>query len=140
MKQSGYTLIEVLVVIAILGILMGLSSWGLMGYLAKSRARETAEATAASLREAVNTALSRSEGITVKPTADNKGMNWKNGSGAVNINAVLPNDGVIMGIVPAEDIKITGRGLPLKQYKVNVKAANIDRTVILMITGKVVLP
>lgn len=140
MRPRGVTLIQMLVVLSIIGILLAISAPSLGGFINNSRANETAATLAAGLRVAGGQSLSRSEGITVSVTDGGNSITWKNTAATFTEKRVLPYNATITGVTPAGDIVFTGRGLPLQQYTLALKQGNLNRTVVLLVTGKVVVP
>lgn len=140
MRRQGFTLLEMLVVLAILGILLALAAPGLLGYINNVRANEAAATLAAGLRQAGGAALARSETITVSVTDGAHTISWKGATDAAAITQPLPHNAAVTGVTPAGTITFSGRGLPTEQYTVQLKARDVTRTVVVLVTGKVVVP
>ena len=72
MKKKGFTLIELIVVIAIIGVLAAILVPAMLGYVRKSKVT-TANTTAKSIFNALNTSLvdMDSEGLTLPSAGDN---------------------------------------------------------------------
>lgn len=140
MKTQGFTLMELLIILGILAILLAISAPSLFRFLQNTRANEAASTAAAGLRQAVGNALTRSEEVTVSLADSNTALAWSNAGGTLKQKTVLPHAGVFTTIQPSSTITINGRGLPTEQYTLTLKTADVTRTVILMVTGKVTTP
>ena len=138
--SQGYTLIEILVVLGILGILLGIGFVSLIGFMNRTRAGEAAAELASGLRAAGSRALTTSEGVTVNFIDAGRTLSATNAANTKEDRRTLPNDAVVTATMPGGPIVFSGRGLPVQQYSVTLSAARQQRTVVLLVTGKVVLP
>ena len=79
MKKKGFTLIELIVVIAIIGVLAAILVPAMLGYVRKSKIT-TANTTAKSIYNAMNSTLVEMDTADKTPpassTADNNGAEW----------------------------------------------------------------
>ncbi|ALW88272.1 GspH/FimT family pseudopilin [Deinococcus actinosclerus] len=67
-RTQGFTLLELLLVIAILGVIAGVLGWSLLGSLRASQLRDAAAQLSADLRAARSTALKSGQNVTVTTT------------------------------------------------------------------------
>ena len=70
-KKSGYTLVEVLVVVSIIGILSAMGVAGLQGAIANSRVKDAAINTAAFVERVANLSNQRNEVLCLKVAPGN---------------------------------------------------------------------
>ena len=68
--QSGFTLVELMVVIVVLAILASIGIPGFQGIVAENRATSAANELLATLQFARSAAIAQSRPVTVRPTAD----------------------------------------------------------------------
>lgn len=84
MKKKGFTLIELIVVIAIIGVLAAILVPAMLGYVTKSKIT-TANTTAKSIYNAINTSLvdmdSEDAGYTAASESGVDGAGWTPGCG-----------------------------------------------------------
>lgn len=139
-SRQGFTLLELLVVLAILGILLAMAAPGLLGYINTIRANEAAAALASGLRRAGGAALSRSVAVTVSVTDGGNAIAWKAAADAGAVTQPLPYGAAVTSVTPAGAITFSGRGLPTEQYAVQLRTRTVSRTVVVLVTGKVVIP
>lgn len=69
--QSGFTLVELMVVIAVLAILVSIGIPGFQSIVAQNRATSTANELLATLQFARSAAIAHSRPVTVRPRTDN---------------------------------------------------------------------
>lgn len=81
-RLRGFSLLELMVVVAIMGILMALAAPAVTEWLASQRVRETAADLHMSLVRARNEAISRNFAVAVTP----EGGNWASGWSIANPN------------------------------------------------------
>lgn len=87
MKKKGFTLIELIVVIAIIGVLAAILVPAMLGYVRKSKIT-TANTTAKSIYNAFNTALVDMDTIDETPSdwvGDHTGSEFTSGSGFLGV-------------------------------------------------------
>lgn len=110
-QQSGLTLVELMVTIAVLGILLGIGVPGFQSMLAQNRASSTANDLLATLQFARSTAIAQARPVSVCPvtarpvTACSANTNWQGGW-------VVWMDGQVVREHPAlgPAMALTGRG------------------------------
>lgn len=140
--RQGFTLLELLVVLAVLGILGGLVTVNLNGYIQNSRLNQALQEVAEALRSVGNRALTESRGYTVTITTGAASrLEWANSEGAVG-SLQVPNNVQIVSLDPAgSTIQYAGRGFPINQYRIALQIGSRPaREVVLLPTGKVVIP
>lgn len=94
-KKNGYTLVEVLVVVTIMGVLSSMGVAGLRGAVINARIKDCAQNTAAFLERVANDANRLSKRICVKMAGDNEQTLYAymvNDCGAGSIENVEPID------------------------------------------------
>jgi len=135
MRKKGFTLIELLVVIAILGILMAIGGVGMQGYIQKLRLEEGTRKAKALLTQGRSLALRRSEATYVE--VNESAMRLYDSGYRLVQSMNLPYHAKIR---PNLRVHFTGRGLPEHQYVFTVEMDSLSRKVVLLPTGKVVIP
>lgn len=94
-QSTGFTLIELMVTLAILVILIGVAAPSFTSIVANQRARSVASELYATLMFARGTAIARNTNVTVLP----KGTGWQNGWQVQDVNnAILDDRGTAPGI------------------------------------------
>ncbi len=140
--RPGFTLLEILVALAILGILGALAVANLNTYIQNSRLNQALQEVAEALRSVGNRALTESRGYTVTlTTGANSRLEWANSEGTVG-SLLVPNGAHIVSVVPSgTTIQFAGRGFPLNQYRIRLQLGSRPvREVVILPTGKVVTP
>lgn len=92
-SESGFTLIEVLVVVIIVGILGSIAAPGWLSFLERQRANSVKSDLLSALREVQENAKQQSTGrtVTFKTTATGPAIDVKNGSGTVKTQTLGSN-------------------------------------------------
>ena len=137
-KQQGFTLIEILIVVAILSILLGIGAFNLNRYLQSSRLNEASKVMGESLRRVSELAITESQQMVV--TLGSNSISWK--EAATNLargSQELPYTAKITDKT-STSIIFTGRGLPLKDEQFEISLGNKSKNVYLFVTGAVSYP
>lgn len=131
-------MLEMLVVLAVLGILLGISGLLLSGYLRQQRLNEATRVFGETLRRVGELATSESQGYTV--TISGNTVSWQaTVTPAPTKSQTLPN-GVSL-TSPVSSFGFTGRGiLEATGQRFTIALAGQTRTVYLAPTGAVMYP
>jgi prepilin-type N-terminal cleavage/methylation domain-containing protein len=139
-RTKGLSLTEMLVVLAILGILLTIAGFLLNGVIQRQRLNEATRTFGETLRRVSETAVTKSQRVTATVTSSS--ISWSDESG-VSGNASLPHNATIAGAatttLPAT-IVFTGRGLPVDFHRFTVSLKSQNRRVNLLTTGAVTYP
>jgi len=140
--MRGFSLVEALIVLAILGTLLAVGSVGLLGYLQTTRLNQARQEVATALRLVGNKALTESRPYTVSvQTGTPAQIRWApTGSSSISGNIIVPYDVRIASVTPSGPIQYVGRGFPVQQYTLTLQLGPRSTTVVLLPTGKVVTP
>jgi prepilin-type N-terminal cleavage/methylation domain-containing protein len=134
-SKRGFSLLEILLILAVLGILLGISGFLLSGYLRQQRLNEATRVLGETLRHVAELATTQSQEFTL--TFSSTTITWQN-EDAVSNNQVLPNSTTLTA--PISTIKFSGRGLPETGGAFSVSLNSETRTVYLSPTGAVIYP
>ncbi len=134
-RVRGFSILELLIVIAVLGILGAVTAANLQSYIESLRASESARGLSNAVSKARNRALQRSAATSVLLTGN--AVRLYDADGELVQEVRLPHRALV---TPAAIIRFTGRGLPDHQYVFTVTAGPRSRRVVILPTGKVVLP
>lgn len=134
--QEGLTLLEIIIVMAMLSILMAIGVNGYRAYSQRLQLNEAAQNTASFIRDVSQKSLTQSNQFKITSAANSGTLTWKDSSNAVVKNLVLP-----YGKLTAwpEDLVFLSRGLPLKQYKITLNHEGRTRDLYVLTTGKVIV-
>jgi prepilin-type N-terminal cleavage/methylation domain-containing protein len=139
-RTKGLSLTEMLAVLAVLGILLGISGFLLNGVIQRQRLNEATRTFGETLRRISETAVTKSQQVTA--TVTSSGISWSDENGVVT-TASLPYQATIAGAatttLPATII-YTGRGLPTTFHRFTVSLNSQNRRVNLLTTGAVTYP
>lgn len=140
--RGGFTLLELLVVLAVLAIFGGLAVVNLNGYIQNSRLNQALQEVAEALRSVGNRALAESRGYTVTVTTGAASrLEWANSEGTVGSLRVSNNVQIVSLDPSGSTIQYAGRGFPINQYRIGLQIGSRPaREVVLLPTGKVVIP
>jgi prepilin-type N-terminal cleavage/methylation domain-containing protein len=144
MRRAGLTLIEVLLVLAIIGTVAGIGILSLRNYLNNQTLQQAALETAGLLSRVAGRANNESQAYRIQVTPGSGTLTWQPDSNASNARLVttgLPSGVTVQGVVGdgSNQIRYTGRGLPLQQYELTLAYKGLTRRVILLATGKVIV-
>jgi len=98
LKQQGFTIIELMITVAMLGIILGLAVPSMRAYILNQRVRSVAFDLAASMLQARSEASKRNENVTISMAPGG----WQNGW-----NITLADGSVVARRDPFSDIAIT---------------------------------
>jgi prepilin-type N-terminal cleavage/methylation domain-containing protein len=144
MRRAGLTLIEVLLVLAIIGTVAGIGILSLRNYLNNQTLQQAALETAGLLSRVAGRANNESQAYSIQVTPGSGTLTWQPDSDTANARLVttgLPSGVTVQGVVGdgSNQIRYTGRGLPLQQYELTLAYKGLTRRVILLATGKVIV-
>ncbi len=140
--NGGFTLLEMVVVMAVMAVLVVLVAVNLSGYIQSSRLNQARQEVAEALRAVGNRALTESRAYTVTVTMGSPSrIQWSNSEGPVG-SLTVPNNVQIVSLAPSgPSIQFIGRGFPAQQYHLGLQIGSRPaREVVLLPTGKVVTP
>lgn len=132
-NSRGLTLIEILLILAILGILMALAFPGLSAYIQQLRFQEGVRTFSESLLRARDTATNTSAAVRFE--ANGGTITWVDVvAGNTLGSASLPN-----GVTVASNVQVvlSGRGLPPGQVQFPLTNGTLETTVWLLPTGAI---
>lgn len=136
MRQvKGLSLIEIIIVVAIIAILLTVSGFFLGGLLKQQRLNEGATTLGESIRQASNRA--RVESRRIEVIVENDKVKWFTKSDNSLIREeVIPNG---VQITPERTFQFTGRGLPEIAVSFDASLNGDSKTVNLLPTGVVIV-
>ncbi len=134
MKGSkGLTLIEILLVLAVLGILLGLAAPSLNAYITQLRFNEAARTLSEAVLRARDTASSTSIGVRIE--ADGDTVRWVDDVSNAELGRIsLPNN---VTLDARRTAVLSGRGLPQGQVEFPLSSAGVSGSVFLLPTGAI---
>jgi prepilin-type N-terminal cleavage/methylation domain-containing protein len=135
MKRAGFSLMELLLVIAIVGVLAGLGTSSFQRYVRSLRVQESTQKVAHFVQQARNRALKQSEAYLLHVSGSE--LKLYDTSGTLVKEVTLPNGATV---APAGTLLLTGRGLPVQQQAFTVHVQGRSKRVVVLPTGKVVIP
>jgi type IV fimbrial biogenesis protein FimT len=137
-KRQGFTLIEILVVIAILGILLSIGAFNLSRYIQSSRLNEATKVVGESLRRVSELAITESQSMIA--TIDATSISWADAvTKTPRGTQTLPYTATISSM-SATDIVFSGRGIPVQDESFEVSLGSKTKGVYLFVTGAVSYP
>lgn len=133
--QKGFTLIEMLMVMAVMGIVLALGINWYVSYNRSVQLSETTQQVTSFLRNVQETSLVNSMAYRVTYVPATNVLQVRDSS-----NALVRTSKLSYGSfdVWSEDVWFLSRGLPQKQYQMTLKNANKTRQVFVLVTGKVI--
>lgn len=140
-RQTGVTLVEVVVVIAIIGILSGMAVPSFLEFTRNQRIRAAASDLHVSLMRARSEALKRNVSVTIVPTStSNWGLGWliADPDGGDALEALRGYDGVsVTGPISLTYLssgRISGATMP--SFEFSAAGSNVKRCVNADLSGR----
>jgi prepilin-type N-terminal cleavage/methylation domain-containing protein len=147
--KSGFTLLEMLIVLAIAGVLLGIASPSLLAYQTSTQMREVNNAVAQTLQDASSSALRSNTAYTVVFSLNSAGgSDLTVNSGGTTLQTVkLEGDGMITAVTSGgvalspSEVVFTARGWPNLSAPIVISTQIRNRigTIKLLLTGKAVI-
>jgi prepilin-type N-terminal cleavage/methylation domain-containing protein len=134
--KNGFSLIELLVLIAVIGILMGIGALQMTKYIEQQRLTEAAKTLGETLRKIGHSAMTQSQEMTLDNTYNQTVLSWEN-EDAQTFEQVLPYDIKVTAQNPSGAIIFNGRGFPVSGYSFTISRNSKTRVVHLLATGAV---
>ncbi|WP_034345599.1 hypothetical protein [Deinococcus misasensis] len=135
-QRSGYTLIEILVLVGILTILFSLGVGSYQSYQKAVQLNEMVEKTAGLIRDTQEASMTNSQSYLVDYVPASTTFEVRDSSSTLIRTLKLPYGEANNWI---NDIVFLSRGLPQQQYQFNLKNGARTRTVYVLTTGKVIV-
>lgn len=144
MRRTGFTLIELLLLLAIIGVVAGLGFSSLRDYINNQTIHQAAGEMAGLLTRVAGRAINESQAYHLHVTPNSGTLTWHPDSDVSNarlVTTVLPTGVRVQSVVGdgTNDVRYTGRGLPLQQYEVALTYRGLTRRVMLLPTGRVIV-
>jgi prepilin-type N-terminal cleavage/methylation domain-containing protein len=143
--KRGFGIVEMLVVLAVLGIALGLGFPSLQSYITRSQLNQSAEELATLIKRVGGQALNNSEVHYLNiPTGDT--LSWGVGSSGSGDQTFKLGYGALASCTDASGtpcpawLSFSGRGLPASQYNLTLSHKGRSQRVVVLLTGKVVIP
>lgn len=114
-RSRGFTLVEILVVLTILGIMMGLAVPSFKNFVGSQRAKSASYELVTTLLLARSEAIKRNADVTITPsTANTWTSGWSVASGGTTIQAQdeMPNITITPTPNPTANVTFKGTGRP----------------------------
>jgi prepilin-type N-terminal cleavage/methylation domain-containing protein len=137
-RQQGFSLIEILIVLAILGILLGIGGFNLNRYIQTSRLNEATKIVGETLRRVSELAVTKSQKMIA--TINTNSISWEDeathtprGSQTLPYAASITNK-------TTSSVTFLGRGIPEQDENFEISLGSKTKTVYLFVTGAVSYP
>jgi prepilin-type N-terminal cleavage/methylation domain-containing protein len=137
--KQGFSLIELLVLIAVIGILLAIGALNLNNYIQQQRLNEAARTLGETLRQISHDAMNQSQEMVLAETINQSQLSWQDET-AKTFQQSLPHNIKVSAQVPAGNITFTGRGFPVLGYSFTLSYNAKTRVVHLLPTGAVIYP
>ena len=139
--MRGFSLVEMLVALAVLGVLLAVGAVVLLGYLETTRLNQARQEVATALRLVGNRALSESQPYTVRVRSGTPArISWARAGSTGELGSITVPHNVRVSVSPNGPIQYVGRGFPVRQYVLTLERGSRSATVVVLTTGKVVTP
>jgi prepilin-type N-terminal cleavage/methylation domain-containing protein len=137
--RRGFTMLELLLVLAIVGILLGIGSVGVARYLNQLKINEAMRTVIDAINQASNEALRSSRELTFSTNTAKTRLRWQEGSTTIG-QKDLPKSATvtITRSIGNQTPSFTARGLPTQQLALTVQRGSDTRTLTLLVTGLVI--
>ncbi len=134
-QTKGFSLIELLLVMAVLGVLLAIAGLNFNKFIKTQKLQEATSTLAENLRQAGNQARLESRELRIKSTSSS--LSWDYGTDASLFkNQALPHSAVLS---PVTTVKFSGRGLPTTAATFTVTLYGNSKNVYLLPTGAVII-
>jgi prepilin-type N-terminal cleavage/methylation domain-containing protein len=135
--RKGLSLIEIIIVVAVFGILLSIGGFMLNAYLQKLRLEEATRITGEALRRVSELAVTESQGMIA--TVATTSISWKEAETNVNRGSVpLPPNATLTASKAV--IEFSGRGQPESPETFTITLNGKTKMVYLFTTGAVMYP
>jgi prepilin-type N-terminal cleavage/methylation domain-containing protein len=136
----GFSMLELLVVIAVLGILLAVAGWSGSRYIAQMRLNDAKQTAVDAVTKTSNDALRQSRVLNLKIENSSKRLVWREGS--VEVGQVNLPEGSTVVIQAQQNsgttLEFSSRGIPNQQVTFRVSRGGDSKDFTLLVTGLVV--
>ncbi len=134
-RERGLTLIEILLILAVLGILLAIAAPNLNAYLQHLRFQEGVRTLSENVLSARDTATSQSIAVRIQAAGDQ--LTWRDAATGTQLGRITLPHGVT--VVNSVSVDLSGRGLPPGQTIFAMASSDGSRTsdVYLLPTGAI---
>lgn len=138
--RTGISLVELLVVLAVLSVMLSLGSLNFAGYLRQLRLNEATTEVAETLRRMSNDATRNNLKVTLDEGALSENhLRWLAGTEVLGEQSLPEGTTVRLVNRPrVERLDFSSRGLPYRQLTFEVKRSGLSGRVVLLPTGMVI--
>jgi prepilin-type N-terminal cleavage/methylation domain-containing protein len=138
--NRGFTMLELLIVISILGVLLAIGGWTGSGYISQMRLNEANQIAIDAIAKISNDALKQTRQLTLSIENGNSRFVWREGAVVVG-QQNMPN-GSTVAIQAQQNagtpLRFTSRGIPNQQVTFRVTRGGNSRNFTLLVTGLVI--